>query len=134
MLQVSARRFEFRYDSWFGPLQGLLGLGRSRSHVTVGDGVVEVRMGWGFRAIVPIASIVAVESTEQPGRWWWGWGVHGWRGRWLVNGSMRGLVSVTIDPPSPARTIGFPLQLRELVVSLEEPEAFVETIAAAQLR
>ena len=32
-----------------------------------------------------------------------GWGVHGWRGRWLVNGSSKGLVRLEIDPAVRAR-------------------------------
>jgi hypothetical protein len=34
------------------------------------------------------------------------WGVHGWRGRWAVNGSSKGMVELTIDPPVRARVTG----------------------------
>ncbi|HEX4984197.1 MAG TPA: hypothetical protein VFV63_21010, partial [Ilumatobacteraceae bacterium] len=58
----------------------------------------------------------------------WGWGVHGWRGRWLVNGSSHGIVVVGIDPPAKARVLGVPVRLRELAISLEDPAGFAAAI------
>ncbi len=52
-----------------------------------------------------------------------GWGAHGWRGRWLVNGSSSGIVVLDIEPPAAARVLGFPVAVRELALSLETPEA-----------
>ncbi len=57
-----------------------------------------------------------------------GWGVHGWRGRWLVNGSSHGIVVLGIDPPARARTLGLPVRLRELAVSLEDPVGFAAAL------
>jgi hypothetical protein len=53
-----------------------------------------------------------------------GIGVHGWRGAWLVNGAASGLVSITVDPPVRAWAVGVPVRLRQLTVSLEDPDAF----------
>ncbi len=45
----------------------------------------------------------------------WGWGAHGWRGEWLINGSSSGVVRVELDPPGRARLMGLPVQLRVFV-------------------
>ncbi len=123
VVDMDGERFEFRYDRWCGWLLGLLGMGRRRSQVVVGHDAVRVRMGWAFRADVPRSSIVWAERSE--GRVL-GWGVHGWRGRWLVNGSSHGLVGLEIDPPVPSRVVGFPGRLRELRLSVEQPDRFAE--------
>jgi hypothetical protein len=54
------------------------------------------------------------------------WGAHGWRGRWLVNGSSKGIVELTIDPPTRAYVMGVPVTLKTLWVSVTEPEALIE--------
>jgi hypothetical protein len=55
-------------------------------------------------------------------------GVHGFGGRWLVNGSGRGLVSIQLSPPGRAYLMGFPLRLQELMVSVAEPDALVAAL------
>lgn len=124
--------YAFRYDRWCGWLLGLLGHGRRLSRITVDAGTVDagtvdVRMGLAFRASVPLGTVV--EAARYDGRVW-GWGVHGWRGRWLVNGSSRGLVTLTIAPPAPARVLGIRVHLRQLIVSLEDPEGFLAQVTA----
>jgi hypothetical protein len=57
--------------------------------------------------------------------------VHGWAGRYLVNGSGRNLVSIGLDPPQRARVIGFPVRVRELTVSVDDPAGLVEALAVA---
>lgn len=59
------------------------------------DGNLRVQMGWGFRATIPLSSIKKAEPNHDTV---YGWGVHGWRGRWLVNGSSKGIVKLTLDP------------------------------------
>jgi hypothetical protein len=90
--------------------------------VRVQDGALRVSMGWGFRATVPLASITSAE--HHSGRIT-SWGAHGWRGRWLVNGSSRGVVVLTIDPPATARVLGVPVTLKELAVSVTDPDALI---------
>ncbi len=119
---MDGERFEFRYDRWCGWLLGLLGMGRRWSSVTVDDEFVRVAMGWAFRASIRRSSIVGVGRSDARVL---GWGVHGWRGRWLVNGSSGGLVDISIEPPAPSRVVGFPGRLRLLRLSLAEPERFV---------
>jgi hypothetical protein len=51
--------------------------------------------------------------------------VHGFRGRWLVNGSSKGVVELTIDPPVKAKIVGVSTTLRTLLVSVTDPEALI---------
>lgn len=55
-------------------------------------------------------------------------GVHGRKGRYLVNGSARGLVQIELTPPQRARMLGMPIELRELTVSVAEPHALVAAL------
>ncbi len=119
---VDGIRLDFRYDRWCGWLLGLFGSGRRFSHVTMSDDVIRVKMGWSFRSEIPRSSVISAARSE--GRVF-GWGVHGWRGRWLVNGSSHGLVTLLIEPPAPARVCGVPVRLRELTVSLVDPDALL---------
>lgn len=129
--------YAFRYDRWCGWLLGLLGHGRRLSRITVDAGpvdagpvdagTVDVRMGLAFRASLALGTVVEVAPYD--GRVW-GWGVHGWRGRWLVNGSSHGLVTLTLEPSVPARVLGIPVCLRQLIVSLEDPEGFLAQVGA----
>ncbi len=112
-------RFGFRYDRWCGWLLGLLGSGRSISRAIVTDDDLEVQLGIGFRGAVPRSSIRSARRWK--GRVF-GWGVHGWRGRWLVNGSSKGIVVFEVDPPAKGRVLGIPVTVRELALSMEDPE------------
>lgn len=103
-----------------------LGLTRSSSYVEVGPGEVVVRMGWAFHAVVPRTSIRAAAHDHDAV---WGWGVHGWGGRWLVNGSSSGLVRIDIDPPARARTAGVPVSLHTLRVSVEDPDGLIAAVS-----
>jgi hypothetical protein len=95
--------------------------------VDVTDTDVVVHMGWWFAATFPRSSITGV--VRRPGsvisR-----GVHGWSGRWLVNGAGAGLVVVTIDPPASARVTGVPVRLRELTVSAQDPDQLVAALSS----
>jgi hypothetical protein len=113
---------ELRYESWFLPLATPLGLGPGRSDVTVADGVLHVFMGWGFSADIPLASIKNAQRNDDRVL---GWGVHGWRGRWLVNGSSKGIVELTIDPPVLAKVVGVQTSLRTLRISVTDPDALI---------
>jgi hypothetical protein len=126
-MPMAEQAFAIRYGSVSGRVLGAMGLGRGRSGVTVGDESVYARMGWGFRATIPINSIA---SATLLNRRTWSFGVHGWRGKWLVNGSSEGLVVITVDPAAPARMTGIPVKLRVLRISLEDPDAFIAAVNA----
>jgi len=111
--------FSFRYGA-LRPLLLALGMGPGLSRLELDDDTLHVVMGWAFRAEIPVRQITAVQPrTGLVG----GIGVHGWRGRWLVNGTTTGLLTITIDPPVRAWATGLPVQLHELTVSLDDPDA-----------
>ena len=130
-----ARRDIRRFDLSFSPFMRILTTpilaGPSRCHVALEADRLSVAMGvggWTFSADVPLSSVGEVARVSGPV---WGWGAHGWRGRWLVNGSSRGLVRISIQPAARGRCLILPIKLTELTVSLEEPDEFVAAIARA---
>ena len=127
---ASGRQFGIRYGL-SRPLLTVLGLGPAFSGISLDDSNLRVKMAWGFRATVPLASI---RSVSLPGNRWAGVGVHGWRGWWLVNGSVTGIVRIEIDPPALARVMGVPVKLRILDVSASDPDALVAALKAARSR
>ena len=128
-MSTTAARFPLRYSRFNAVLMGLLGMGRRRSWVDVEPDVVRIRMGVAFRTSIPRPSIV--EAGRERRYVWWGYGVHwlGVGGRWLVNGSGRGIVKIRIDPPARARVLGVPLRLGEVWVSLEDPDGFLAALS-----
>jgi hypothetical protein len=124
--QAVPARFPIRYGA-LRPLLSLLGMGPGQSGLELDERALTVRMGWAFRATVPRASIRGAERSDGPVG---GIGVHGWRGRWLVNGAASGLVAVRIDPPARALVLGVPARLTMLRVSAEDPDALVTALSA----
>lgn len=120
-------RFPVRFGKCNRALMGALGMAPRNSYVeTGGDTTIRVRMGWAFRADIHRRAIVAAE--RRPGYVWWAYGVHGGGRRWIVNGSGHNIVKLRIDPPARARVIGLPVKLRELWVSLEDPDGLLAAI------
>lgn len=104
----------------------IVGARPGNSYVELGDdGQVRARMGFGFSATFPRSSIT---SCHRRGYVWWAYGVHGGRGRWIVNGSGHQMVEVKIDPPTRARMLGIPVKLNDLWVSLEDPDGFCSAV------
>jgi hypothetical protein len=102
-----------------------LGLTPGRSWVEVGDDVLRVRMSWAFSLDAPLVNVRAARpDTGRVG----GWGVHGWRGRWLVNGSSSGLVRIDLSPPVRGRMGPIPIGVRQLRVSVEDPDGLVAAL------
>jgi hypothetical protein len=96
--------------------------------VRVENGTVHVKMGWAFDAHIPISSITKAEpSTERA----FTLGVHYSGGRWLVNGSGKGLVTLTIEPPAPAKAVWRSVKLRKLVLSVTDPDALIAACTTA---
>lgn len=119
-------RFRIRYGRAMAVLLTVFGFGPRRSYVELAGDELRVRMGWGFRATIPAGSVV---DAGRRGRVWWAIGIHVYsKGVWIVNGSGRGMVTLTIEPPARARVLGFPTQLRGLWVSLEDPDRFLAVI------
>ena len=119
---------DFRYERWFLTFSVPLGFGPKRSGLRVQDGTLHVRFGWGFRTEIPLTSIKDAKPNHDRVR---SWGAHGWRGRWLVNGSSRDIVELTIDPPARAYVVAAPIRLRTLCVSVTDPQALIAACTPA---
>lgn len=115
-------RIPISFGAW-KPVLMITGMLPRWCRVDIDDDALDVRMSWAFQATVPRSSVRSARRRDgwQP----LGFGVHGWRDRWLVNGSWNGLVSIEIDPPARARVLGVPVRLRELHVSVDDPDALV---------
>lgn len=118
---MATQRFPIRFTG-ANRAMAVLGMRPANSFLDVGDDTVDVRMGWAFRASVPRAAIRT--AAPDDGRVL-GWGVHGWRGEWLVNGSSGGLVRIELDPPQRAKAALVPVRLRVLRVSVEDPDGLL---------
>lgn len=112
-----AARFPLSFDRWYGALSGLLGLPPSTAYVELDGAEVRVRMGWAFRARFPRSAIAGIGTLRMPPL---SRGVHGFGGRWLVNGSGRGILAIQLSSVQRAWVMGVPVRLRELVVSVTE--------------
>ncbi len=117
--------FAIRYDRWFRWMSVIGGLVPRWSRVAIDGDRVMVRMSYAFSSEFPVS---AVRSVRPWTGLVWGWGVHGWRGRWLVNGSSHGIVVVELDPPARARVLGFSIRVRELAISVEDPVGFASAL------
>ncbi len=104
----------------------VLGVTQTNSWIDVSDTEMVVQLGWAFRGSVPRSSIRSVDDDRSPV---WGWGAHGWKGTWLVNGSSNNIVRVVIEPAARARAVGFPVSLKVLRVSVADPASFRRAIA-----
>lgn len=113
-------RFPIRFESWYAALSSLLLLPPSKAYVQLEGDEVEVRMGWAFGARFPRASVASVATLD--------WrplsrGVHGFGGRWLVNGAGAPLMSLALSPEQRGRVMGVPVRLRELMLSVDDSAA-----------
>lgn len=113
-------RIPIRFDPWYAPVASALRVGPRDSYLELHDDAVAVHMGWGFDARFPRSAIRAVTAGLQAP---WSRGVHGFWGRWLVNGSGDRIVALELEPPQRARVLGVPVRLRQLKVSVDDPDA-----------
>jgi hypothetical protein len=106
-----------------------LGGGPGRGRVEVDSAVLRVRMA-DFHLDIPRGSVRSAARSEQQTRGTIG--VHGRRGRWLVNGSHDGLVELVIDPPCylprQLSTVFRKAEVSSLLVSLVDPDGFVAAV------
>ena len=118
-------RFPIRFERWYSALSSVLLLRPSDSYVDVGDGDVECRMGWAFRARFPRSTVARTSRFDRKPL---SRGVHGFAGQWLVNGSGEGILAVDLEPPQRARVLGVPVRLRQLLVSVDDPDALADRL------
>src|SRR5690348_8137374 len=104
-------RYPIRYSPVKGTILRLVLLPQRFSYVDVGKRDVNVRMGYGFRASFARSNVAHV-SREKPVLLTAG--AHGWRGRWLVNGASRPIVSIKLHEQVRAHVLGVPVTLNEV--------------------
>ena len=109
-------RIPIRYSKMWSWLLTIALLPRGLAYIEVDANTIRVRMSWAFRARFTRGDVSSVD-THRPVA---SIGVHGWRGRWLVNGANRPIAKVAFALPIRARVLGFPVQLRELLVSVDD--------------
>ena len=118
-------RFQIRFDDWYRVLSTILFLPPSNAYVEVDGESVRIQMGWAFRTRFPRAAITSVTETRNR---FLSRGVHGFAGRWLVNGSGHGLLTIDLTPRQRGYVMGFPVRLRRLMVSVAEPAALAAAL------
>ena len=123
-------RFSIRYDRFSRWLLSLFGMGPGSSGVWIGRGRIRVRMGWAFMLDAATDAVRAeLVSESVPRTFLAGIGVHGWGGRWRVNGAFSPIVRIRFEPRHRARVIFFPLRVHTVEVSAEDPDALVAALA-----
>jgi hypothetical protein len=105
------------------------GGGPGRGGVEVDSAVLRVRVP-DFHLDIPRSSVRSAARSERQTRGTIG--VHGRRGRWLVNGSHNGLVELTIEPPcyTPRNlsTVFLKMRVSSLIISLVDPDGFIAAV------
>jgi hypothetical protein len=114
------QRIPIRFDKVYEIFSKVALMPPDDSYIDVGEDEIEVRMSYGFRTRFPRSAVADVSSVERRP---WSRGIHGWNGRWLVNGSGRGIVQIDLEPRQRAYVCGIPVRLRQLLVSVDDPEA-----------
>jgi hypothetical protein len=120
-------RFEILRSPILLPLLAAFGGVKSKSYLELREGALYCKFGFLFEELIPYDDIERVESEAS---WPWYGGV-GWRtdlvGRIAIVGSLDNIVCIHLREGRKARLF-FKLKLRELYVSLEEPEKFCSVL------
>ncbi len=105
------------------------GGGPGRGGVEVDSAVLRVRVP-DFHLDIPRSSVRSAARSDHQTRGTIG--VHGRRGRWLVNGSHDGLVELVIDPPCylprQLSTVFRKMKVSSLIISLVDPDGFIAAV------
>ena len=117
-------RFPIRFTG-ANHAMGMVGMTPSRCYVEVDDEHVRVRMGMWFELDTERSVVHSAAADHERVL---GWGVHGWRDRWLVNGSSSGIVRLTLAPSARAWMGPVPLRVRVLRVSVEDPDGLIAAL------
>ncbi|HEV7523553.1 MAG TPA: hypothetical protein VGP92_01225 [Acidimicrobiia bacterium] len=109
-------RIRIRYSKLWSWLFALLLMPQRFSYIEVDGDTIRIRMAFAFRSRFSRGDISAVSSHRPIVSV----GVHGWRGRWLVNGAHRPIARITLALPVRARVLGVGVSVRELLVSVDD--------------
>ena len=123
------QRFAISYDGvgrFSRRADTLLGGGPDGGRIEIGGDRLRLRMG-DFKVDVPCTSVRAAVRSSYRTRGTIG--VHSSNGRWIVNGSAKGLVEITVDPPVRTErslsSLFLRMRVNALIVSLVDPDGFV---------
>jgi hypothetical protein len=109
-------RIPIKYSRTWAWLLTLCVLPPRSAFIEIEGETIRVRMGLAFRTRFTRGDISSVDARGPVVSV----GVHGWRGRWLVNGANRPIVRIVLALPTHAYVLGFRVQLRELLVSVDD--------------
>lgn len=124
-IRSDTARFPIRFDRWYRVLSSALLLLPRDSYVEVADDSVTVRMGWAFATTFPRAAVTRTSLLQRAPL---SRGVHGFAGRWLVNGSGDRILVIDLEPAQRARVLGVPVKLRQIAVSVDDPDALAKRL------
>jgi hypothetical protein len=127
MVEATGRvaRFAFHYGRFWRTILSIFRMGPRHSWIEVRPDDLYVHMGWAFRATISRSAIQSVGPESRRAMI----GVHGWKGRWLVNSSGGNLVAIELDPPQRGFFNGIRLKLRRLAVSPDDPEGLIAALS-----
>jgi hypothetical protein len=112
-------RVPIKYSSTWAWLLTLCALPPRSAYIEVDGDVIRVRMGFAFRTRFTRGDVSTVEGRGSVVSV----GVHGWSGRWLVNGANRPIARIVLALPAHAFVLGFRVRLSELLVSVDDVAA-----------
>ena len=110
--------------SW---LLTILGSPPQLSDIQIEGNRVRVRLGWAFHATFDRRDVVSVSPVGAKVSV----GAHGWRGRWLVNGAHSPIASIELAAPARGFVLGFPVHVRELLVSVDDVAGLERALASS---
>jgi len=126
--QVKGHRFPILITRLSQVFMIPLGVTQRRAFAQVQDGKLRVSFGPMFDERIPLDSIEAVEPSKWPR--WAGVGPRtDFRGRVGLVGSYSNTVKLTLKEPVDVHLFVMPVACRELYMSLEDPDAFMQEIS-----
>jgi len=121
--------FTLRYGAFWAFALKLIGSGPEHSGIAVNDADLAIKMGRSFDGRAPRTSVTSARALTDTvvSR-----GVHGWRGDWLVNGAGDRIVELRFEPPMQSHVLLFPIRVRRLRISVDDPDGLVAAVGAAR--
>ncbi len=123
------RRFTIKLGAVWRPVLVLHGATRANSYVEVSESSITARLGWN-KIEIPRQEIEWARSDAWP--WWRG---VGWmptlRGGLGVIGAKGPIVRIHLRRPRLTLLSILPIQLRDVYVSVDDPEGLIAALASA---
>lgn len=129
MSSLINQKFPIRFDRWYGILSSALFIAPSNCYLEIDYEQVYVQMGWAFHCRFPRSAVSAVVQIDKKPL---SRGVHGLAGRWLVNGSGHGIIAIDLSPRQRGYVLGFPVRLRQLLLSVWDPAALLSMLSYSE--